>query len=150
MLASKVNGAWNLHVLTRELTLDFFVLFSSASALIGSQGQGNYAAANAFLDALAWYRRLDGRPALSIDWGPWAEAGMAASHAAGLGDRLKAFGVELIPAGEGLIALERLMEADSAQQAVLHADWSIFGQRLGGMAGPSLTGDLVRQAGDAA
>ena len=75
VMAPKVQGAWNLHTLTRDAELDFFVLFSSAAALLAPPGGANYAAANAFLDALAWHRRAEGRPALSVNWGPWAELG---------------------------------------------------------------------------
>lgn len=76
---SKLKGSWNLHKLTQSLRiqLDFFVLFSSLSALMGIPGQSNYAAANSFLDALAVYRRAKGLPALSINWGAWEEFGMA-------------------------------------------------------------------------
>jgi acyl transferase domain-containing protein/acyl carrier protein len=82
----KVYGAWNLHRLTRDTPLDFFVLFSSAASLVGNQGQANYAAANAFLDALAHYRVFRGLPAAGIGWGPWGSAGMAVS-----GHAVKAF-----------------------------------------------------------
>jgi acyl carrier protein len=72
----KVQGTWNLHELLTDEPLDHFVLFASAAGLLGSPGQANYSAANAFMDSVAHLRRGQGRPALSIDWGAWA-AGMA-------------------------------------------------------------------------
>ncbi|NER24034.1 MAG: SDR family NAD(P)-dependent oxidoreductase, partial [Symploca sp. SIO1C2] len=77
VMAPKVEGAWHLHTLTEHLEIDFFVCFSSMASLLGSPGQGNYAAANGFMDALAHHRRAKGLAGLSINWGPWAEAGMA-------------------------------------------------------------------------
>ena len=62
VMAPKVEGSWNLHMLTRDLPLDFFVVFSSSASLLGSPGQGNYAAANAFMDALAHHRQRRGCP----------------------------------------------------------------------------------------
>ncbi|RQX26092.1 hypothetical protein DLJ57_23620, partial [Micromonospora chalcea] len=76
--APKVDGAWHLHRATLDRDLDFFVLYSSAAALLGSPGQANYAAANAFLDTLAQRRRAQGRAALSVNWGPWSGSGLAA------------------------------------------------------------------------
>jgi NADPH:quinone reductase-like Zn-dependent oxidoreductase/acyl-coenzyme A thioesterase PaaI-like protein/acyl carrier protein len=78
VMAPKVLGAWNLHELTKERPLDFFVLFSSVAALTGPAGQSSYAAANAFLDALAAKRHARGLPALSIGWGGWSGGGMLA------------------------------------------------------------------------
>jgi NADPH:quinone reductase-like Zn-dependent oxidoreductase/acyl carrier protein len=116
VMAPKTEGAWNLHVLTRDLSLDFFVLFSSAVSLLGSPGQGNHTAANAFLDALAHYRRAQGRPCLSINWGPWSEIGAAAeSNRAG---RLM-LGISSIRPEQGIEALEHLLRQDAAQAGVM-------------------------------
>jgi acyl transferase domain-containing protein len=139
VLAPKVTGAWNLHVLTRDMPLDFFVLFSSAAALVGVQGQGNYVAGNSFLDSLAPHRRAEGLPALSINWGPWAQEGMAAT----LGRRFKDLGMGLIARDQGLLALQRLLGTDQASAGVLSVDWRAFGRQFTAASAPSIIAELV-------
>ncbi len=122
VLAPKAWGAWNLHLATRGMPLDFFVLFSSAVSLMGSPGQGNYAAANALLDALADHRRGEGMPGLSIAWGPWGEVGMAASLEGRDQARLRRQGLRLMAPAEGLAAFEQILGHRSAQVGVLPLD----------------------------
>jgi polyketide synthase 5 len=73
----KVNGAWNLHTATTEQPLDWFCVFSSAAALVGSPGQGAYASANSWVDAFTLWRRAQGLPSTAIAWGAWAQIGRA-------------------------------------------------------------------------
>jgi acyl carrier protein len=107
-MAPKATAAWNLHELTREIELSDFVLFSSAAASFGSAGQGNYAAANSFLDALAQHRRAEGLAASSIAWGAWATESEMTRQ---LGDadraRMARGGGKAIADGEGLELFER-------------------------------------------
>ncbi len=124
VMRPKVMGAWNLHQLTKDLSLDIFVLFSSAASLLGTKGQGNYVAANTFMDALAHHRRASGRPALSVNWGPWTEAGMAAELDERSQRRLADLGIGSIPYVQGFQALEELAGQDVAQAAVLPMNWS--------------------------
>jgi acyl transferase domain-containing protein/acyl-CoA synthetase (AMP-forming)/AMP-acid ligase II/acyl carrier protein len=119
VMAPKVNGAWHLHQETKKLDLDFFVMFSSAASLLGSRGQASYAAANAFMDGLAHYRRAAGLPALSINWGPWAGAGIAANFGARSGGHLDREKVRPIEPREALGALRSLLHSERAQVAVI-------------------------------
>ena len=121
VLAPKVQGAWNLHRLTRDRELDFFVAFSSTASLLGHDGQSNYAAANAYLDALAHYRRGLGLTMTTINWGPWGEAGLAA------GDRyreqLESRGLKQMGTHQALWALEQALARDTTQLVVVDASW---------------------------
>jgi NADPH:quinone reductase-like Zn-dependent oxidoreductase/acyl carrier protein len=117
----KVKGAWNLHTLTRHANLDLFVMYASVNGLLGSPAQGNYAAANVFLDALAHHRRAQGLPAISIDWGVFAEVGLAAAHE-NRGRRLEGRGMRGLTPDEGLAALERIVEWNPTQVAVARLD----------------------------
>jgi NADPH:quinone reductase-like Zn-dependent oxidoreductase/acyl carrier protein len=121
VFAPKVQGGWLLDRLTRVDALDWFVMFSSAAALLGSAGQANHAAANAFLDVLARERKLQGLPGLSINWGAWTDVGAAADR--GLTDRLAARGFGALKPSDGLLALDFLLNEDYAQVAVVPVDW---------------------------
>jgi len=120
----KVQGAWHLHNLTQNKALDFFVCFSSTASLVGSPGQGNYAAANAFMDALVHHRRGMSLPSLSINWGPWAEGGMAEK----LEDQMVARGITPLTSEQGLQILGQLLEQSLSipQVGVLSVQWSMF------------------------
>lgn len=126
VMAPKMDGAWNLHRLTEGQPLDFLVFFSSVAGLLGSPGQGNYAAANAFLDALAERRRQLGLAALSVNWGPWEGGGMAAGLTAADRARWSAGGLQTIPVDQGLAALEKLLRENAAHVGVFPVDWAKF------------------------
>jgi len=124
-LGPKVDGSWALHAQTAHLRLDFFVLFSSMASVLGSAGQGNHAAANAFMDALAGARRAAGMPALSISWGAWSVVGAAAQRR--VDTRIDAQGIDPIAPARGLELLESLMSSAGAPHvAVFPVRWTTF------------------------
>jgi malonyl CoA-acyl carrier protein transacylase len=125
VMAPKVLGTWNLHNLTQDIPLDFFIMFSSLSSLGCSPGQGNYAAANAFMDASAHYRQAQGLPALSINWGPWAEVGMATNQDYDFNRE----GLNLISPEQGLQAFTQLLQSRQAQVGVFSIEWEKFSER---------------------
>ncbi|MFF3277346.1 SDR family NAD(P)-dependent oxidoreductase [Streptomyces chrestomyceticus] len=115
VLRPKADGAWNLHELTQGLDLDHFVLFSSSAAAFGVPGQGNYVAANAFLDALAAERRASGLPGVSLGWGLWAEvSGLTGQLAESDRSRMSRGGALALSADEGLALLDLCLARDEA------------------------------------
>ncbi len=138
VMAPKIGGAWNLHRACEGMPLDFFVVFSSTAAVFGSPGQGNYAAANAFLDSLAHYRRGLSLPGLSIDWGPWGSIGMAAEDR----DRerkWKSQGIGMIAPDQGVQAFEELLGFDFPQVLVAPVQWPQLARRFSGSLPPFLS-----------
>ncbi|SEL85781.1 myxalamid-type polyketide synthase MxaB [Stigmatella aurantiaca] len=126
VMKPKVQGTWNLHLVTKDLPLDFFVCFSSMSSALGSLGQANYAAANAFMDALMHQRRAQGLPGLSINWGSWASVGMAATLDPQQRKQAAARGIHTLPTPLALAALGLLLRGDLPQAGVAAIDWERF------------------------
>jgi acyl transferase domain-containing protein/aryl carrier-like protein/ubiquinone/menaquinone biosynthesis C-methylase UbiE len=122
VLDPKVHGAWNLHRMTLDQPLDFFVLFSSVTAVAGNPGQANYVAANTFLDALAHHRRLQGLPGLTINWGQVTDAGYVARHK-DVSEYLDSIGIKGITSKQGVETLGRLLVKNKTQVGVFNADW---------------------------
>jgi acyl transferase domain-containing protein/acyl carrier protein len=145
VMAPKIGGALHLHTLTRDLPLDFFVLFSSIAGCFGSPGQANYAAANACLDALAHQRHALGLPALSVNWGAWSETGMAAR----LGDadrrRLADRGLSQMLPDQALQALGEALGTSAAQLLIVPIDWSMFLSQFTADTVPPIFSQMVKR-----
>jgi 3-oxoacyl-(acyl-carrier-protein) synthase/NADPH:quinone reductase-like Zn-dependent oxidoreductase/SAM-dependent methyltransferase/NAD(P)-dependent dehydrogenase (short-subunit alcohol dehydrogenase family) len=121
VLSPKVDGAWNLHLLTRNLPLESFVLFSSWASIGGSHGQSNHCAANAFLDGLARLRRAHGLPALSVNWGAWGQTGAAAGDE--VQRRLMRSGMDSMSPDGALRALRLALRGTEPQVAIAAINW---------------------------
>ncbi|MEV4921149.1 type I polyketide synthase, partial [Streptomyces tirandamycinicus] len=141
VLEPKALAALHLHELTRDADLAAFVLFSSLTGVVGNAGQANYAAANAFLDALAEQRRAEGLPATSVAWGPWAGAGMA-DEGGTLADRMRRDGLTPLAADAALTALEQAVAQGTAHLTVADVDWSAYAPALTAARPSPLIGDL--------
>ncbi|HEY5833181.1 MAG TPA: type I polyketide synthase [Streptomyces sp.] len=142
VLRPKADAAWNLHEATRGLDLTAFVLYSSIQGLVGGAGQANYAAANAFLDALAHHRRAQGLTATSLAWGPWAEGGMAAALTEADRNRFAKSGMTAITAAQGMELFDAALRLDEAVAVPLPLDTAAL--RARGPAIPALLSGLVR------
>jgi acyl transferase domain-containing protein/acyl carrier protein len=123
VLDPKARGAWNLHEATHKLALDHFVLYSSIAALVGNPTQGSYAAANAFLDALAQLRRASGLAGTSVSWGVLGDVGVATRNAA-MTTYLKSLGMQVIPAQRALAVLGALLREGHGHVGVFELDWA--------------------------
>ncbi|WP_230193476.1 type I polyketide synthase [Streptomyces coriariae] len=123
VLAAKVSGAWNLHRLLHEESVQAFVLFSSGSALLSSPMLGGYAAGNAFLDALAHHRHAQGMPATVVNWGFWDSVGMVARKEQQEERTLLPQGMSSFSPADGLELLGQILADGRVHTAVLPADW---------------------------
>jgi len=123
VFAPKVRGSWNLHLLTRERDLDFFVMFSSAAALLTSPGMSAYIAANTFQDALAVHRRGQGLPALSVAWGPWLDTGMAGRVGRSRENQWRAHGIEPLLPDDALRHLGSLLGREHGHIGIVSVQW---------------------------
>ena len=132
VLAAKTVGLYHLHTLSQPLDLDFFIACSSMVSLFGSPAQASYVAANTFVDALMQARRHQGLPGLSVNWGPWAESGMAARLDSQQRSRLSRHGVNALSSADAFRALERLWPEPPAQVGIMDIQWPAFLRRFPG------------------
>jgi acyl transferase domain-containing protein/NADPH:quinone reductase-like Zn-dependent oxidoreductase/acyl carrier protein len=124
VLRPKIAGAWNLHHHTLDRELDFFIMYSSATALFGNEGQANYVAANAYLEALADYRRGLGLPALAVAWGAIGDVGHLARNAAVARMLAERLGVKLLAPARALDRMEQAIRSGAPQVALAEMSWS--------------------------
>ncbi|MER7415161.1 type I polyketide synthase, partial [Streptomyces cacaoi] len=145
VLRPKVDGAWNLHEATRHLELEAFVTFSSVAGVFGSAGQANYAAGNAFLDALALQRRAAGLPGTSLAWGPWtADSGMTGTLSEAEVERMTRAGMPPLSVEDGLALFDAALARDHDDRSpVLPMHLNLSTLRAGGEVAPLLRG-LIR------
>ena len=146
VMAPKAFGAWNLHCLTADLELDFFVMFSSIASVLPLPGHGAYAAANAFLDGLARYRRAQGRPGLSVNWGGWSGTGLAL--AAGAAASIRGYasrGMRPFSPRQALDALGHLLGRDASGALAVPVDWRKLAAAYSSEGVPPVLAGLVEQ-----
>jgi NAD(P)-dependent dehydrogenase (short-subunit alcohol dehydrogenase family) len=146
VLRPKMIGGWLLHRLLEDSPLDFFVLFSSAGSLLGQPGQGNYAAANAFLDALAHHRKAQGRPAISINWGAWGDLGFADTPGGKrLAARLALVGIRSMAPEQALEVLKQQLQQGATQVVAVPVDWRQYRESFPAGSEPPLLSQLGRE-----
>lgn len=144
--ASKMQGAWNLHRLSLQSfdgrAPDFFVLFSSAASVWGSQNSGAYSAGNHFVDMLAHWRRSHKQPALVVNWGRLSERGMLEEQGAA---GLRKTGLREIPIADAMSVLDHLIASDTVQAIVANVDWGLFSQVYLARRDRPLLDELIRE-----
>ncbi|MEU2779748.1 type I polyketide synthase, partial [Streptomyces sp. NPDC007162] len=150
VLAPKVDAAWHLHELTRDLDLSMFVVFSSLAGILGGGGQGNYAAGNAFLDALMQQRRHDGLPGLSLAWGAWTtEVGRTGELSEVDLRRIARSAIPPVAAGQGMELFDRALRAGSPMVALTRLNVRALRDQAGVPAvWRALAGGMLRRAAD--
>jgi NADPH:quinone reductase-like Zn-dependent oxidoreductase/NADP-dependent 3-hydroxy acid dehydrogenase YdfG len=151
VMAPKIEGTWRLHEATLREHLDFFILYSSIGAIHPQPGMANYAAANAFLDAFAHYRRALGMPATSINWAVWDEIGLtrAAESARSFEDSIEAYalqGLKKLSTEEGLRILESALREDPTQVVAVPFEWKTVAEFYGPDQAPLLFADFTARA----
>nr|WP_183076156.1 type I polyketide synthase [Mycobacterium tuberculosis] len=144
VLRSKVDAAWHLHELTRDLDVSAFVMFSSMAGLVGSSGQANYAAANSFLDALAAHRRAHGLPAISLGWGLWDQASAMTSGLATVDfKRFARDGIVAMSSADALQLFDTAMIVDEPFMLPAHIDFAALKVKFDGGTLPPMFVDLI-------
>jgi phthiocerol/phenolphthiocerol synthesis type-I polyketide synthase C len=139
VVAPKVQGAWNIHRLTKEYNLDLFVMYSSVTSSIGNPGQSNYVAANAFLESLAKFRKKSGHAATVIAWDAITDTGYLARNEQLSGRLTKRLGLGGITSEQAFDALETLILTDQTETIVFNANWAALKRAL-----PVLNSNLYR------
>ena len=145
VMEPKVLGTWNLHNCTAKMPLDFFVLFSSVTTMAGNPGQANYVAANAFLDAMAHYRRGLNLPALTVNWGHIADVGYVARNA-NVGEHLNNIGLRGFSSRQATEILGNLMLRRKTQVGVMNVDWSLWSKYASSKAAARLSRLIIPDA----
>ncbi len=143
-LPAKTIGTWNLHCWTQDNPVDFMVLFSSVSAVLGTAGQANYGAANSFMDGFAAYRNSLGQRTLSINWGAFDGSGMAAK----LGDMMRSQGVYLLPTQRSLALMGDFLDRGLERVTLFRANWDRFGSVLSSLMSGDLQFKLIDKLAD--